>query len=246
MHSERLGTGHQHIIILHGWGHSLESMRPLADILAQTCSVHLIDLPGFGKSPAPTDVWSSFDYAKCLENYLDSQNLKKVVVIGHSFGGKVAFSWAHQSPKVEKLVLISSSGLKAQRSFPKKLRLVGLRYLSKVYKTSDCFFGTAYHEAFSKRYGSADYQKAGNMRPIMVKSVNEDLAHILKKVQTPTLLLWGENDTETPKEMGMRFKELMPNSKLILFPLKGHGLPLSVGSHLCARYILPFLEESHV
>ena len=70
--------------------------------LLESCSphsqVHLIDLPGFGRSPAPEHAWSAFDYADRIIHYLDKKNIGQVDLAGHSFGGKVALCLAIRYP----------------------------------------------------------------------------------------------------------------------------------------------------
>lgn len=246
MHTEKIGKKGKHIVILHGWGHSLDSMRPLAQLLAAQHQVHLIDLPGFGKSPVPETVWNSFDYAKQIETYLLEQRIEKAILAGHSFGGKVAFSLAYQNPSlVEKLILISSAGLKPTHKWREKIQSRAVRLYGKGYKWVDSFFGThLFQHHFIPKYGSKDYQNAGPMRSILVKSVNEDLSPILTKITQPTLILWGEADTQVSLKEGQRFNRLISQSTLLSFPRKGHNLPLGVGAHLCARYMIPFIGAS--
>lgn len=246
MHTEIIGTGNRHIVLLHGWGHSLDSLRQLGSLLALRYRVHLIDLPGFGKSPAPESTWNSFDYADALAKYLKEQGIERACLCGHSFGGKVAFSFASRYPEqTDKLILIAASGLKPCRPFLPRLRTAALRVGAKLYKTIDALWGSKLFETeFIPRFGSADYKQAGSLRSILVQSVNEDLSAALKEVQCKTLLLWGGKDKESPLEIGKRMHALIRNSSLLVFPDKGHALPLDVGSQLCMRYIAPFLEEA--
>lgn len=246
MHTERIGTGSKHVVVLHGWGHNLEAMRPLSQSISSgDVTIHLIDLPGFGKSPAPTSTWSSFDYADAIYEYLKDYPIEQVSFVGHSFGGKVSISFASKYPHLtDRLVLIAASGLKPMRGYQKTVRLKLIRMLGKGSRLLDKVLTTNTFEKFSKRFASADYRKAGVMRPILVQSVNEDLTTVIQGLRMPVLLLWGEQDSETPMEMAQRMHRYMSQSRLIAFPNKGHALPLDVGGHLCARYINPFLKEA--
>ena len=85
------------------------------------------------------------------------------------------------------------------------------------------------------------------MRAILVKSVNEDFAKQFeeKAIVAPTLILWGEQDQETPKDMAMRLHDMIASSKLYIFPHKDHYVFQECGSHLCAYYIRSFLRGSN-
>ena len=61
-------------------------------------------------------------------------------------------------------------------------------------------------------FGSSDYKIAGPMRKILIKTVNENLEGSARKIQCPTLLIYGENDQHTPPETGQRFEQMIPKS----------------------------------
>lgn len=246
LHTETLpSTAINKLILLHGWGHTSESLRPLARLLSKTHQPTLIDLPGFGKSPVPQDLWSAFDYATRIKDFMDARGISQSDFLGHSFGGKVALSMAIKYPeRVRSLILMASSGLHRNRTFLQRCRIKGIKAAATGCKLIDKTCGTTlYASKFIPAFGSADYKNAGVMRPILVKSVNEDYTQYLSSVTAKTLLLWGENDTETPPEVGKRFHKALQNSSFILMPNKTHQPFDDVGSHLCAHYILQFFQE---
>ena len=78
-------------------------------------------------------------------------------------------------------------------------------------------------EKFYKRFGSTDYKDAeGIMRKILVKVVNENLKPILKNIEAPTLLIWGDEDTATPLYMGKTMEKEIPDSGLVVLEGTGH------------------------
>lgn len=232
--------------MLHGWGQDSSKLRYLAEKLSQECKVHLIDLPGFGKSDMPDGVWNSFDYAQRIVDYLDEENIVKANFLGHSFGGKVVLSLAIQYPtRIGRIVLLAPSGIRPRRSLRQKCRLKLIKWTGKIAKFFDYLLSTQiFSSVFIPRFGSLDYKKAGPLRPILVRSVSEDLSPLLKKIVAPTLILWGDKDTETPREMGMRMERLISQSTLLTFPYHGHDLFKDTGAHLCAFHISPFLRRS--
>ena len=246
LHAEQISQKGFPLLMLHGWGQSSEALKSLGTLLSSKCQVHLADLPGFGRSSPPDEVWNSFQYAERFIKYLDEQNISQTDLLGHSFGGKVAMSLASRFPdRVRKLTLIAPSGLRRKRTWTEQCRYQAIRWSGKGIKAIDKLLRTNFFKQnFAPRFGSADYKQAGPMRSILVKSVNEDLSEHILMIKAPTLILWGEDDRETPLEMAKRLHRLISNSRLLVFPGKGHQLYHDAGSHLCAYHILPFLSEN--
>ena len=150
---------------------------------------------------------------------------------------------AKQPELVEKLILIDSHGLKPIRTLYQSIRVSLIKKLAKLIKFIDRIFSTKfYQEKFAKKFGSADYQKAGVLKNTFVKTISEDQTEQVKKIKTQTLLIWGELDSETPVVLGKKFNELIANSKLIILEGKDHSPYQGVGAHLCANYIIEFIN----
>lgn len=241
----RYGTKGDYILVMHGWGVSLDAMRLLGDLLGKWYQVVLVDLPGFGKSPKPDADWNTTEYAERMAKYIEEEKISSAHLIGHSFGGRVAVRLASHFPeKVKSVVLVNSAGLQRTLSGKRKLKSVRTKILARTCKAVDAIFGTkTYTNWYTPRYASRDYLNAGAMRNIMVKAVTEDCTPDAMKVTAPTFLLWGEKDDETPVEFGKRFNALIKNSKLVVMPGKDHFPFLDEGAHLCASHILRFLRE---
>ncbi len=213
------------VLILHGWGANINTVIPIVNLLKHHFKVYALDLPGFGKSTEPKEVFGSDDYARVVKKFMDKMNIEKVILIGHSFGGKVSIWLGSKYPEmVDKIVLIDSAGLKSKR---------GLKYYTKVYsfKTLKFFYKTIFFwmdhdkkmEKFYKKFGSTDYKDAnGIMKKILVKVVNEDLKPILKNIKSPTLLIWGDKDTATPLYMGKTMEKEISDSGLVVLEGTGH------------------------
>lgn len=231
------------IVMMHGWGQSLRSMRLLGELLANYYTVYLIDLPGFGKSEKPETDWDTREYAVGMRQFAEEQGIKKCYLLGHSFGGRVSIRLASMYPElVAGVVLINSGGLKRQLQFPKNIRAKCIGMLSKTIKALDASFGSnLFQNWFVPKYASLDYKNAGEMRNILVKAVNEDLTQDSQQVKCPTFILWGKDDQETPLESGKRFHELIKGSQFVALPGKDHFPFIDEGAHICAYYIQPFL-----
>jgi pimeloyl-ACP methyl ester carboxylesterase len=233
------------LLVLHGWAHSIQVVKPFAELLSDDFEVHLLDLPGHGKTSAPAEVWAMEDFARCVKGYLDDQGISQVTMIGHSFGGKTSMKLASMYPElIQSLVLINSSGIPPIRPVGKRVKIFLISKLRSLVKLVDKSFNLSlFRSWFVPKFASPDYLNAGPMLKTFVRTVNEDLSEIMPKLNHPTLLLWGEKDTETPLEMGERFNELLPNSKLVVLKGKDHVPFQGAGAHQCAASIKKFLKK---
>lgn len=240
----KLGSG-EPLIMLHGWQQSSDNLYPLGELLAPYAEVHLVDLPGFGSSPAPPSTFGSADYARVILEYMDEAKIDRADFLGHSFGGKVSIQAAAAAPKrVRRLVLAGSAGLQRKLDPVHKIRRGAIRVQGKVLKKVDSLFHSRFYESyFIPRYASRDYLKAGPLRSILVRVVNEDLSDLIAQIKVPALLLWGEDDDETPISMAYEMNRLLEYSRLIVLPHRGHNCLEDIESHLCAVYIRDFLKH---
>lgn len=218
------GNGPQPVVMMHGWGCRASTMQLPADAATTAATtVYNLDLPGFGDTPEPQEVWDVYRYAEFVRRFCSELGLQKPVLIGHSFGGRLAIILAATMP-VSKVILIDAAGIKPRRS---------LKYYFKVYsfklakRLAPIFMGRKAAERWIERKrksaGSADYSAASpRMRAIMSKVVNQDLTHLLPKISAPTLLLWGERDTATPLADARRMEKLIPDAGLVSYPEAGH------------------------
>lgn len=189
------------IILLHGWGQNIEMMKPLGDNFKDRFRITILDFPGFGESEEPKEAWNIGNYSDLLEEFLKELKIKKPIVIGHSFGGRVAIRFSARNP-IEKLVLFGSPCIRVQEElslsvkFLKKLKtLPGMNDLGEYMK---------------KYIGSRDYKAASPiMRQTLVEVVNEDLSKYAREIEEPTLLIWGEHDTEAPVSDAKELEKIM-------------------------------------
>jgi len=218
------GTG-QPVLVLHGWGASIETIMPIVNILKDTMKVYAIDLPGFGKSDIPNDVFGSFHYADIVKGFIDKMGIEKLSLVGHSYGGKLSIILSARYPEIiVKQVLIDSSGLIPRRTLKYHLKVKAFKIMKKVYKSF--FFWKDEEvkmEKLYKKFGSDDYQNtSGIMRKIFVRVVNENLKPLLNDIQAPTLLIWGDKDEATPFYMAKIMEKEIEGSGLVVFEGAGH------------------------
>lgn len=233
------------LVWLHGWGQDHQALLPMAEFFADVAENYLLDLPGFGQSQLPDEAWDSADYASAIVNWLRSLEHKPTYIIGHSFGCRIGLQIAaNYSHYVNGLILIAAPGLKRKRSAAFKTKVAGLKLIGKTLKRIDELFKTSLKERYSNRVGSRDYKKAqGILRTILIKAVNENLTEVAKNIHKPVLFIYGEQDNETPIELGKKYKELIPKAKLVLLPNQDHYTVLAAGRYQIQNLIEKFLEE---
>lgn len=208
------------VVALHGWGRSsVDFDRALAGMAATA-----IDLPGFGASPAPDRVIGAAGYAERVAPLLEELPTPPVIV-GHSFGGRVAVALAADRPElVGGLVL---TGVPLLRLTPPRRPPFGYRLARTAHRIG--VLPDAWMESLRRRRGSADYRAAeGVMREVLVKAVNESYERELAALAGPVRLVWGADDTEVPPAVAERALELLSGADghLRVVPGVGHLLPV--------------------
>lgn len=228
----------------HGWGQNRHAMANIAQSLTSLGGHVLIDFPGFGDAPPPTEPWGTAEYADFSARLLKAgQAAGPTVWLGHSFGGRVGIQLAARHPDViDKLVLIASAGLQRQRSMLEQTRVQSKIYTFKTLKHLAPVLGLDV-DKLRNRFGSADYRNAGAMREILAKVVREDLTDMARQISCPVLLIYGGKDTETPPEIGERLAELIPNANLNILETQDHYSLLGDGRHQVAKRIRDFLQS---
>jgi pimeloyl-ACP methyl ester carboxylesterase len=213
------------VLLLHGWGANIDTMMPIFNLLVKNFRVYAIDFPGFGQSEEPREVFGVYDYARITKKFIDNFDMDEVILIGHSFGGRVSIVLSSQYKNlVKKMILIDSAGLIPKRGAKYYIKVYSFKVLRALYNT--LFFWVDKKERmekFYKKFGSTDYQNSsGIMRKILVKVVNEDLKPLLKEIEASTLLIWGDKDTATPLYMGKIMENEIRDSGLVVLEGAGH------------------------
>ena len=218
------------VLALHGWRRDRGDFTTLFDPGSGLAGIAL-DLPGFGATPPPPQPWGAADYAEAIFPVLE-EFPGPPVVIGHSFGGRVAVALAAAHPDaVGALVLtgvpLVQTGASTRRRPPARFRLARAAH-------ARGFLGEARMEALRQRYGSPDYRHAsGVMRQVLVRSVNETYEAELGRIACPVEMVWGDDDAETPLAVAKAAAGLLRQAdsvavNLTVCPGAGHMTPLSV------------------
>jgi pimeloyl-ACP methyl ester carboxylesterase len=231
------------VVLLHGWGTSSQSLDGVATCLLPTHRVVSVDLPGFGWSQAPPEAWGTAHYADHTRRLLDELGIAKGVLLGHSFGGRIAIQMAaHHPDLVSRLILVASAGVRPKRGARYHARVLTTKMLRRLLTVPGLErVGVRLLSRWQAKVGSRDYRAAGRLRPTLVKVVNEDLTPILATVQAPTLLLWGDQDEEVRGAAMETLAATIPRARLVVFPGAGH-FPFQDAPEAFCRHVTGFLR----
>lgn len=214
------------IVLLHGWGASINKLKPLAGELEKLKWETLtLKLPGFDKSP-PKTAWGVGEYAEyVLKESRNTFKNQSFFVFGHSFGGRIAIKIASTGIKnVSGVILCSTSGL-SRRNFTKRVVFWLLAKVGRVFVVLPKL-ALLWRKLIYKLAREHDYEKtSGIMREVFKKVIAENLKPSLIKIKVPVLILWGKKDKTTPIADAYLAKKRIDNSNLVIFNNQGHQLP---------------------
>jgi pimeloyl-ACP methyl ester carboxylesterase len=207
-------------LIIHGWTYSLKKYKRLSQILnSKGLKNEILKVPGLTeKIERP---WDLDDYINWIKNGINKEN-GKVVLIGHSSGGRIAAAFASKYPqKLEHLMLIDSAGI-LHDEFHVKLRLLFFEALARIGKKISS--SAILKNLLYKMAGENDYKNATkDTKKTMTNLIKTDLSASLAKVTTPTLIIWGEHDKVTPLSDGKIMHQLIKNSRLHIIKSAKHS-----------------------
>jgi pimeloyl-ACP methyl ester carboxylesterase len=246
------------IVLIHGSLGSLQVWEGWVEALKDRARLISVDLPGHGLTGAwPRDEYTIEAYADFIEVLADTLNLDRFAIVGHSMGGAVAWNFAATRPeRVSHLVLVDSAGFAREGETPLSLRLARLPVLGSlsIWFRPEFLARRALGDAYGdpalatpervRRY--AELQRfPGNRRAALLRSrTSETLdTSVLKRLDVPTLIMWGARDPWTPPADAFRFQQSIRASHLALFEKLGH-MPMEEDPRATAAAIDAFLPRT--
>ena len=227
------------IVLLHGTSASLHTWEGWVKELARQRRVISLDLPGFGLTgPFPDGDYRVEHYTQFLLALLDHLRVNRVVLVGNSFGGQLAWRFALAHPeRSARLVLVDAAGYpRNAESVPIGFRLAGIPALAPL--MSRLLPRSMIESSVRNVYGDPDkvddglveryYQltlRAGNrqaLRQRFAQAPSGELHERIGELELPTLIIWGGRDRLIPVSNAERFAADIEGSQLVLFEALGH------------------------
>jgi len=235
MFGETWGDGAPEVLVLHGWRRTHADFSSSVGPASPRGALATLapDLPGFGATPPPPEVWGSAEYAAAVAGVLEAESSgRALVVVGHSLGGRVAVQLAAHHPEAVGALVLTGAPLVprtgARRPTPPAFRMV--RALHRARLVSE-----ARLERARRRYGSDDYRAAqGVMRAVLVRMVNERYDDALAALRCPVELVWGDDDRDAPVEVARAIAARVPGAVVTVCEGAGHLVPTTAAGQLRA------------
>ena len=245
------------VLLLHGFGASLQAWDDWAPALEKNLRVLRIDIPGFGLSgPAVNHDYSdAADVARVIA-LLDQLGVQQVIMAGHSMGGRIAWNLAATHPeRVSQLVLLAPDGFpdpnaKSDKTYEVPTLLGLMQYSLPQWALRMGGVAPAFADnsqltpPMMQRYH--DMMLAPGVRTALLERMrqtrNSDPVARLQSITVPTLLIWGEKDAFIPVGNAQDYLKAMPQAKLVTLPGVGHVLH-EEAPQASVQVVLDFLSE---
>jgi pimeloyl-ACP methyl ester carboxylesterase len=231
------------VLVLHGWGASIDAVGSIVDGLAGQLEVVAVDLPGFGDSDEPPETWDVGAYVRFVLAVGDELGLARFSLVGHSFGARIGIVLAATHPeRLARAVLTGAAGVKPRRK-PFYYAKVGVAKAGRVVGAVGGAPGRRLQDRMRRRVASADWLEATDaMRGTFRAVIAEDLAPHLPAIKASTLLVWGDGDADTPLWMAQRMEASIPDAGLVV--LEGGHYVYAERAAEFNRIVAHFLAEA--
>jgi len=249
------------IVLLHGTAASLHTFDAWTTTLKTTNRVIRMDLPAYGLTgPFPDRNYSIQHYCEFLKTFLDTLKVKQCILVGNSLGGEIAWNYTLKQPDmVQKLILIDAAGYPTtSKSVPvafkigktpflnKILTYITPRFIVKASVENIYFDKSKITSLLIDRYYELTLREGNRQAFVDRFTIAKDTTayHNIKKINQPTLILWGSKDLLIPIENAAKFHQDLPNNSLSIIEKTGHT-PMEESPHESLKPVLDFLQQKH-
>jgi len=217
--SEDFSPNNNTFVFLHGWKSESLHLKTIFDNISNYLA---LDLPGFGGSALPKEVWGVGEYVIFLKNFLEKIGIKNPILVGHSFGGAIIIKFLAIGNRAQKAILIDSAGIRKNG-----FKIQVYKIIAKIFKLPFFLPGlgiikSKIRRGFYKLIDSEDYIGAGELTESYKKIIREDLRQEMQKINSPVYLIWGEDDKATEIKDAYLIKSFIKNSQLTIIKNAGH------------------------
>lgn len=231
------GTGGAPIIFLHGWRSEAlvwHSIIKNLKLRIENYALYALDLPGFGNSEMPKNPFTLHDYAKIVKEFIGTLNpphfapqdgaswskqplTLNPIIIGHSFGARIAIKLAAENPTlIQKLVLVGSGGA---RPWWRHIGMCIAKFIKPFFIPR---FMQPFREKLYRIIGAEDYVATPKLKKTVLNILHEPLEPLFPRIQTPTIIIWGEKDAVTPLAYGQKIHRDIHDSHFVIIKNAGH------------------------
>ena len=245
------------LVLIHGTAASLHTWDAWTNELKNNYRVIRLDIPAFGLTgPHPAQDYSIETYASFIDHFLAKLNVDSIYLSGNSLGGNIAWYYAAEHPeKVKKLILIDPSGYPRDGEMPWIFKLARTPVLNSIirYITPKSIIEKNLQQVYfddskiTSKLIDRYYDMAlreGNRTAFIDRAKTDMIDHTskLKALTTPTLLIWGKEDSWIPVSDGNRFLSDLPNAQLVILENSGH-VPMEENPEESLEILLNFLKN---
>ena len=212
------------VLLIHGWGSSIKPWAPILNGF-QGYRVIALDLPGCGDSDILKTDWGIDDYCDFILKFMKAIEIENPIMVGHSHGGRICLKMAADGMvEPDKLILFGSAGIPAKKTLKKQIRIYSFKFIKRMLTLPIIKnYTEGLLQAAREHFGSADYKSAPEvMRKTMVRVIGVDLRDVMHKINCPTLLIWGDKDTETPLSNAKFMEKAIKDCGLCVIEGAGH------------------------
>ncbi|WP_353778994.1 alpha/beta fold hydrolase [Winogradskyella sp. 3972H.M.0a.05] len=211
------------IIVLHGLMGGLSNFDGVSGFFSERgYKIVIPELPIYTMSLLKTNVKS---FANYLHDFIEFKGFDEVILLGNSLGGHIGLYHTKMYPeKVKALIITGSSGLYESAMGSGYTKRSDYEVIKK--KAQDVFYDpeVATKEIVDEVYATVnDRNKLVKTLAIAKSAIRHNMAKDLPKMQTPTCIIWGKNDSVTPPEVAEEFNDLLPDSELFWIDKCGHA-----------------------
>lgn len=240
---EVYGNSKNTILILPGWGNTRNTFLNIINLLKDTYKIYIIDYPSFGNSPTPIHELTIYDYTELIYNFIKSNHINNPIIISHSFGGRISsILISKYKLKVNKLILIDVAGIK-RINIKLFIKTRIYKLLKKLTYLLPNKIQINIRNKLLNRFSSNDYKDIPNiMKKTFQNIIKEDLKDYYKKIDTETLIIWGDKDIDTPLKDGKYLNKVINNSGLIIYKNANHFSYLNY-PYLTNRILRDYLKQ---
>ena len=244
------GSSKKTLVLVHGLGASSERWQYVLPLFAIDFHVVVPDLVGFGHSDKPVTDYTIDYFSNFLEKFLDSLDIKETSIIGSSLGGQIAAEYtSSHSQSVEKLILVSPSGIMKQSTFALDAYIMAALYPNEhsAKNAFEIMDGSGKKIPLEIIKGFVSRMKLPNAKFAFMSTLLglkncELITKKLENISSPTLIIWGTDDPVIPITFAKEFVSSIDNCKFYEMSKCGHT-PYVQEPKMFASQVLKFLNS---